>query len=102
MAAMSAGLAPGAIIMAMGSPGTTRNSTKTISPTPNSVTAAMATRLDNLAMAIEYSDLRLGHCLAAGLCPADEHRLHRARHARRDLQVGFVDDRLHILQQRNH
>jgi hypothetical protein len=37
--------APGGIIMAMGSPGTTRSSTKTITATPNSVGGTRTSRL---------------------------------------------------------
>ena len=42
---MSAGLAPGPIIMATGSPGATLRSTNTTTATPNNVTAIMASRL---------------------------------------------------------
>src|SRR5208337_5518070 len=42
---MSAGEAPGEIIIAIGSPGTTRNSTNTMTATLMSVIAAMPTRL---------------------------------------------------------
>ena len=41
---MSAGVAPGPIIMAIGSPGTTRSSTKTITATPKSVGIAKSSR----------------------------------------------------------
>ncbi len=42
---MSAGEAPGEIIIAIGSPGTTRSSTKIATPTPVRVIAAIARRL---------------------------------------------------------
>src|ERR1700712_3692053 len=51
---MSAGVAPGDIIIAIGSPGTTRNSTKTMSATPNSVAAAMIRRLKMETASIGY------------------------------------------------
>ena len=41
---MSAGVAPGEIIIAIGSPGTTRSSTNTMIATPSNVTAAMIRR----------------------------------------------------------
>ncbi len=41
---MSAGVAPGEIIIAMGSPGATRSSTNTMIATPSNVTAAMIRR----------------------------------------------------------
>ena len=47
---MSAGPAPGEIIMATGSPGTTRSSTNTTTATPASVMIAMATRLTTMAI----------------------------------------------------
>src|SRR6201987_881783 len=51
---MSAGLAPGEIIIATGSPGTTRRSTNTTIATPASVRTAMAARLTTTVM----TDLR--------------------------------------------
>ena len=41
---MSAAVAPGEIIIAIGSPGTTRSSTNTMIATPSNVTAAMIRR----------------------------------------------------------
>ena len=46
---MSAAVAPGEIIIATGSPGTTRSNTKTITATPASVISAMAARLATTA-----------------------------------------------------
>ena len=49
---MSEGEAPGEIIIAMGSPGTTRSSTKMMTATPTRVIAAMPRRCRTLAVTL--------------------------------------------------
>src|ERR1700730_14875417 len=93
---MSAGEAPGGIIMAIGSPGTTRSSTKTITATPTSVGGMRTSRL-----------MISPHRIVVSPCPAslsrcDQLRKHHAVGLSHDLQALFVDDRLHILEQRDH
>src|SRR3984957_10703174 len=94
---MSASEAPGGIIIAMGSPGTTRSSTKTITATPNRVGGTRTSRLmispHRIAMRCSLSP-RLSRC--------DELRKDHAVGLCHDLQALFVDDRLHILEQRDH
>src|SRR5665647_1749716 len=93
---MSAGVAPGGIIMAMGSPGTMRSSTKTITATPKSVGGMRTSRL-----------MISPHRIVAGpafksLGLRNQLRKNHAIGLRHDLQSLLVDDRLHILEQRNH
>src|SRR5580704_7715594 len=103
---MSCGPAPGPIIMAIGSPGATRSNMKTMTATPNSVTAAMPRRrrrIDRIIDALTFSRRAgEGEPSPASSLLRDEGRLHGARDVRRHLEIGLVDDRLHILQQRDH
>src|SRR5229473_3938140 len=96
---MSAGEAPGGIIMAIGSPGTTRSSTKTITATPASVGGMRTSRL-----MISPQRIVVPPCLAclAPLSLRDQLRKNHAVGLRHDLQSLFVDDRLHILEQRDY
>src|SRR4051794_5360495 len=93
---MSPGLAPGAIIMAMGSPGATRSSTNTTTATPSRVAAA-ATRRWRAASAIMARATALR---VSGL--GDEGRLQRAGDVGRHLHGRFVDEGLRVLQERDH
>src|ERR1700733_869009 len=94
---MSASEAPGGIIIAMGSPGTTRNSTKTITATPNRVGGTRTSRL-----MISPHRIAMRCSLSLSLSRRDELRKDHAARLRHDLQALFVDDRLHILEQRDH
>src|SRR5713226_502087 len=93
---MSAAEAPGGIIMAIGSPGTTRSKTNTMTPTPTSVGGIRTSRL-----MISPHLISVSLCLFA-LRRRDQLRKNHAIGLRRDLQSLFVDDRLHILEQRDH
>src|ERR1700716_4063012 len=93
---MSAGETPGGVIMAMGAPGTTRSNTKTITATPTSVGGMRTSRL-----MISSPRLVLSPFLASlSLC--DQLRKNHTIGLRHDLQALFVDDRLHILEKRDH
>src|SRR5580700_2444683 len=94
---MSAGVAPGGIIIAIGSPGTTRNSTKTITATPTSVGGMRTSRLMISPQRIVVSP----YPIALGLL-RDQLRKNHTVGLRHDLEALFVDDRLHILEQRDH
>src|SRR5580704_4258860 len=94
---MSASEAPGGIIIAMGSPGTTRNSTKTITATPNRVGGTRTSRL-----MISPHRIAMRCSLSLSLSGRDELRKDHAAGLRHDLQALFVDDRLHVLEQRDH
>src|SRR3977135_3644198 len=93
---MSAGEAPGGIIMAMGSPGTTRSNTKTITATPTSVGGMRTSRL----MISPHRIVLSPYLASLSLC--DQLRKNHTIGLRHDLQALFVDDRLHILEQRDH
>src|SRR6202171_4443860 len=93
---MSAGEAPGGIIMAIGSPGTTRSSTKTITATPASVGGMRTSRLMISPQRIVVPPY------LPSLSRCDQLRKNHAVGLRHDLQSLFVDDRLHILEQRDH
>src|SRR5882757_3075736 len=93
---MSAGEAPGGIIMAMGSPGTTRSNTKTITATPTRVGGMRTSRLMISPHRMTYRPA----LPSSGL--RDQLRQDHAIGLRHDLQSLFVDDRLHILEQRDH
>src|ERR1700727_802073 len=92
---MSAAEAPGGIIMAMGSPGTTRNRTKTMAPTPTSVGGIRTSRL-----MISPHLICVSPCSRA-LGRRDQLRKDHAIGLRHELQPLLVDDRLHILEQRD-
>src|ERR1700733_14306214 len=93
---MSAAVAPGGIIIAIGSPGTTRSSTKTITATPTSVGGMRTSRL-------MISPPRILVCpVFALLGRRDQLRKDHAVRLCHDLQALFVDDRLHKLEQRDH
>src|SRR5215475_4447722 len=96
---MSASEAPGGIIIAMGSPGTTRSSTKTMAPTPNKVggTSTIRRMISPHRMAVVprwFGPASSGR--------RDELRKDHAVRLRDDLQSLLVDDGLHILEQRDH
>src|SRR3984957_8760539 len=107
---MSAWLAPGEIIIATGSPGTTRRRTKTTTATPASVANATRRRR-RIASAIIASSCP--HPVAAewaarGRSPSGrsgrrrhQRRLQSAGLIRRDLEVRLVDDWLDVLEKRN-
>src|SRR5271163_798950 len=127
---MSAGVAPGDIIIAMGSPGTTLSSTNTIVATPPKVTAAMkrrwaaefmihARRADTVIPAKAGIQGRQPTLAAEVWMPAfagmtnlrvstlasgfgDQSRLQRPGRVGGDLEARLVDDGLRILDQRNH
>src|SRR5882757_6295463 len=93
---MSAAEAPGGIIIAIGSPGTMRNSTNTITPTPASVGGIRTSRL-----------MISPHRIAVAPCPValrrrDQLRKDHAVGLLHELQPLFMNDRLHILEQRDH
>src|SRR3984893_517289 len=94
---MSSADAPGGIIIAIGSPGTTRNSTKTITATPTSVGGMRTSRLMISPQRIVVSP----YPIALGLL-RDQLRKNHTVGLRHDLEALFVDDRLHILEQRDH
>src|SRR5262245_29387819 len=101
---MSCALAPGAIIMAIGSPGATRNSKKTTTATPNSVTTAMTTRPRTADAIIAVAVGGHHGCqLRAPPSPflAHEGRLHGAGNVRRHFEISLVHNRLDILQERD-
>src|ERR1700730_8126852 len=93
---MAAAVAPGGIIMAMGSPGTTRSSTKTITATPTSVGGMRTSRL----MISPQRIVVLPRLAFLGL--RDQLRKDHAVRLCHDLQALLVDDRLHKLEQRDH
>src|ERR1700704_1752400 len=93
---MSAGVAPGGIIMAIGSPGTMRSSTKTITATPTSVGGMRTSRLMISPQRIVVPP----YLTSLSLC--DQLRKNHPVGLRHDLQALFVNDRLHILEQRDH
>src|SRR6202171_1528354 len=93
---MSAGEAPGGIIMAIGSPGTTRSSTKTITATPASVGGMRTSRLMISPQRIVVPPY------LTSLSRCDQLRKNHPVGLRHDLQALFMDDRLHILEKRDH
>src|SRR3982074_3801621 len=93
---MSAGEAPGGIIVGMGSPGPPRSNTKPITATPASVGGMRASRL----MISPHRIVLSPYLASLSLC--DQLRKNHTIGLRHDLQALFVDDRLHILQQRDH
>src|SRR5580692_5209632 len=82
--------------MAMGSPGMTRSNTNTMTPTPTSVGGMRTSRL-----MISSHRIVLPPCLRS-LRRRDQLRKNHAVGLRHDLQRLFVDDRLDVLEQRNH
>src|SRR5665213_322607 len=114
---MSEGLAPGEIIIAIGSPGATRSNTNTTTATPTSVPRAMPNRLrtaraiigaspsSSIAHGRKVDTCRGKSCrgrvsrLRPAFTSGDRHerRLQRARHVRRHLEISFVHYRLDIL-----
>src|SRR5271170_914307 len=107
---MSAWLAPGEIIIATGSPGTTRRRTNTTIATPASVASATRRRR-RIASAIIASSWPHQPCLGRprhARSPSrrsgrrrDQRRLQGAGFVRRDLEVRLVEDRLDVLQEGN-
>src|ERR1700722_5342089 len=106
---MSAGPAPGEIIIATGSPGTTRSNMKTMTATPASVSSAIATRLATTESNINGPSLTASMAAAPGAA-ADRFddtlglrdqgcRLQGPGLVGDHFQIGFVEDRLLVLQQ---
>src|SRR5665213_2747543 len=93
---MSAAEAPGGVIMAMGSPGTTRSRTKTMAPTPTSVGGITPSRL-----MISPHLISVSPCSRV-LCRRDQLRNEHAIGFRHHLHSLLVDDRLHGVEQRDH
>src|SRR5436305_1736296 len=92
---MSAAEAPGEIIMATGSPGATRNRTKTTTATPASVTRAMLPRRRAPPIIQGWH----------GACPStlsDQARLKRPGAVGLHLQRRLKHDRLVVLHERQH
>ena len=94
---MSASRAPGGSIIAIGSPGTTRNTMKTITATPKRVRGQQQAAQEIAARqgALLRGLRRLGSRLA------DRLRQQKAGDVGRHLQPRTVDDGLHVLEERN-
>src|SRR6516225_4796528 len=102
---MSAGEAPGEIIIATGSPGTTRSSTKMMIATPTRVIAAMARRWgapDITRRRRTGSVLPGERALPVLSRSRHQSRLQGAGSVWRYPQRGLIDDRLEILHKRDH
>src|SRR5260370_11186853 len=82
--------------MAVGSRGTTRRNTKTLTDTPTSVGGMRTSRL----MISPHRIVLSPYLACLSLC--DQLRKNHTIGLRHDLQALFVDDRLHILEQRDH
>src|SRR5665213_1410456 len=95
---MSSGVAPGPIIIAIGSPGATRSSTNTTTSTPNSVGTAHSRRLSCWAQATAAVSFGAG----SGLGFAHRLREQIAGHVRLHGQALLEQDRLHLLVERQH
>src|SRR6218665_3499249 len=89
---MSPGPAPGGIIIATGSPGTTRIRTKTTRLTPSSVSRRWTA----------WRNRAPRQCLPSDSGPANRLRQHEAGAVRRKAQALAVDHRLAVLEQRDH
>src|SRR5260370_2835414 len=82
--------------MAVGSRGTTRRNTKTLTDTPTSVGGMRTSRL----MISPHRIVLSPYLACLSLC--DQLRKNHTIGLRHDLQALFVDDRLHILEKRDH
>src|SRR6202167_6030842 len=107
---MSAWLAPGEIIIAMGSPGTTRRRTKTTIATPTRVASATRRRRRIASAIIASSRAHAIPPMATAWTQSPSRRSGGRRHqrplqgaglVRRDLEVRLVNDRLDVLQEGN-
>src|SRR5690242_9329620 len=109
---MSSLLAPGGSIMAIGSPGATRMTTKTTMATPNSVTSIVNRRTRNRCSSMRpYAWMKMRAVWRTARVAIQDRRSGGRGHQRRQQRAGHVlddidllrvHDRLRILHQRQH